>query len=103
MTESRFGFRAETSWEVDIFGKLQNAKKAAAANVEEKAAYVQAVQVELIATIATCYFQLEMYDAQISETRNIVNSWDESVRTQKALMAVGEATSDEVSMAEASR
>ena len=103
MTESRFGFRAEASWEVDIFGKLQNAKKAAAANVEEKAAYVQAVQVELIATIATCYFQLEMYDAQISETRNIVNSWDESVRTQKALMAVGEATSDEVSMAEASK
>ena len=44
-----------------------------------------------------------MYDAQISETRNIVNSWDESVRTQKALMAVGEATSDEVSMAEASK
>ena len=103
MTENRFGFRAETSWEVDIFGKLQNAKKAAAANVEEKAAYVQAVQVELIATIATCYFQLEMYDAQISETRNIVNSWDESVRAQKALMAVGEATSDEVSMAEASK
>jgi len=103
MSESRFGFRAEASWEVDIFGKLQNAKKAAAANVEEKAAYVQAVQVELIATIATCYFQLEMYDAQISETRNIVNSWDESVRTQKALMAVGEATSDEVSMAEASK
>ena len=103
MTENRFGFRAETSWEVDIFGKLQNAKKAAAANVEEKAAYVQAVQVELIATIATCYFQLEMYDAQISETRNIVNSWDESVRAQKALMAVGEATSDEVNMAEASK
>ena len=102
-TESKFGFRAEASWEVDIFGKLQNAKKAAAANVEEKAAYVQAVQVELIATIATSYYQLEMYDAQIKETRGIVNSWDESVRAQKALMAVGEATSDEVSMAEASK
>lgn len=46
------GFRAETSWEVDIFGKLQNAKKAAAANVEEKAAYVQAVQVELGTAVA---------------------------------------------------
>ena len=102
-SESKFGFRAEASWEVDIFGKLQNAKKAAAANVEEKAAYVQAVQVELIATIATSYYQLEMYDAQIKETRGIVNSWDESVRAQKALMAVGEATSDEVSMAEASK
>ncbi len=44
-----------------------------------------------------------MYDAQIKETRGIVNSWDESVRAQKALRAVGEATSDEVSMAEASK
>ena len=102
-TESKFGFSAEASWEVDIFGKLQNAKKAAAANVEEKAAYVQAVQVELISTIATGYYQLEMYDAQISDTRDVVNSWDESVRAQKALMAVGEATSDEVNMAEASK
>ena len=102
-TESKFGFSAEASWEVDIFGKLQNAKKAAAANVEEKAAYVQAVQVELISTIATGYYQLEMYDAQISDTRDVVNSWDESVRAQKALMAVGEATIDEVNMAEASK
>ena len=102
-TESKFGFRAEASWEVDIFGKLQNAKKAAAATVEEKAAYVQAVQVELIATIATSYYQLEMYDAQISDTRDIINSWEESVRAQKALMAVGEATSDEVSQSEASK
>ena len=102
-TGSKFGFSAEASWEVDIFGKLQNAKKAAAANVEEQAAYVQAVQVELIATIATSYYQLEMYDAQIKDTRDIVNSWDESVRAQKALMAVGEATSDEVNLAEASK
>lgn len=102
-TEGKFGFSAEASWEVDIFGKLQNAKKAAAANVEEKAAYVQAVQVELIAMIATSYYQLEMYDAQINDTRDIINSWEESVRAQKALMAVGEATSDEVSQSEASK
>lgn len=102
-TDSKFGFKAEATWEVDIFGKLQNAKKAAAAHVEEQAAYVQAVQVELVATIATSYYQLEMYDAQINETRDIANSWDESVRAQKALMAVGEATSDEVNLAEASK
>ena len=103
LISSEYSLKAEASWTVDIFGKLQNAKKAAAANVEEKAAYVQAVQVELIATIATSYYQLEMYDAQISETRDIVNSWDESIRAQKALMAVGEATRDQVSMAEASK
>ena len=102
-TESKFFFGAEASWELDIFGKLQNARKAAVANVEEQAAYVQAVQVELIATIATSYYQLEMYDAQIKDTRDIITSWDESIRAQKALMAVGETTSDEVSQAEASK
>ena len=101
LISSEYGLKAEASWEVDIFGKLQNAKKAAAANVEEQAAYVQAVQVELIATIATSYYQLEMYDAQMSDTRDIVDSWKETVRAQKALMAVGEATSDEVNLAEA--
>lgn len=53
--------------------------------------------------LRTATANLAMYDAQIKETRGIVNSWEESVRAQKALMAVGEATSDEVSMAEASK
>ena len=102
-TENKFSFGAEVSWEIDIFGKLQNAKKAAAASVEEKQAYVQAVQVELISTIVTSYYQLEMYDAQIADTRSIMESWDESIRAQKALMAVGETTSDEVAQAEAEK
>ena len=102
-TESKFSFGAEVSWELDIFGKMRNAKKAAAASVEEKLAYVQAVQVELISTIATSYYQLEMYDAQIADTRAILESWDESILAQKALLAVGETTSDEVAQAEASR
>lgn len=102
-TESKFNFGAEASWEVDIFGKLRSARKAAAADVEEQAAYAQAVQVELIATIATSYYQLEMYDAQIGETREIVNSWEETLRAYQVLMAVGEAGSDEVSQAEAAK
>ena len=88
---------------MDIFGKLKNAKSAAAAHVEEQTAYAQAVEVELISTIATSYYQLEMYDSQIRHTCDIVNSWDESVRVEKALLGVGEATIDEVNMAEASK
>ena len=101
-TESTLTFGPEVSWEIDIFGKMQNARKAAAASVEEQQAYVQAVQVELIATIAATYYQLEMLDAQMGETRDIIKSWEESIRAQKALMAVGEATSDEISQSESS-
>ena len=91
------------SWELDIFGKLQNERKAAIATVEEKRAYVQALQVELVATIATGYYQLEMLDGQLADTRSVIESWDESIRAQKALLAVGETTVDEVEQAEASR
>ena len=98
-----FGIGPELSWEIDIFGKMRNARKAAMATVEEKQAYAQAVQVEMIATIATGYYRLAMLDAQMADTRDILQSWDESIHAQKALMAVGEATSDEVAQAEASR
>lgn len=101
--DDTFGIGPELSWEIDIFGKMRNARKAAVATVEERQAYAQAVRVELIATIATSYYQLEMLDAQIAETREIIGSWEESIRVQNALMAVGEATSDEVAQAEASR
>ena len=101
--DDSYGVGPEVSWEIDIFGKMRNARKAAVATVEEKQAYAQAVQVELIATIATGYYRLAMLDAQMADTRAILQSWDESICAQKALMAVGEATSDEVAQAEASR
>lgn len=94
---------AEASWEIDAFGRISNAKRAAAANVEEQLAYVQAVRTELIATVTTTYYQLEMYDAQIAATRDIINSWDESIAVQKVLLEVGEATSDDVNQAEAAK
>jgi NodT family efflux transporter outer membrane factor (OMF) lipoprotein len=102
LTESAYTFGATLSWEVDIFGKKQNAKKAAAAGVEEKYAQLQTVIVELISTIATSYYQLAMYDAQITEAHTTIENWQEYIRTQKALMTVGEATSDDVAQAEAS-
>lgn len=43
LTQSTYSFGAEASWEIDIFGRLQNAKMAAAASLEERMAYVQAV------------------------------------------------------------
>ncbi len=103
LTETSHTVDAEVSWEVDIFGKMQNARRAAAATVEEKAAYAKAVRTELITTIVTAYYKLEMLDAQIATTSRTIESWEAMVRTQKALVAVGEATSDELSQTEASQ
>ena len=102
-TSSGYNLGAEASWEIDAFGRMRNAKRAAAATVEEQMAYEQAVRTELIATIATAYYQLEMYDAQIADARSIIGSWDESIATQRVLLSVGEATSDDVDQAEAAK
>ncbi len=82
---------------------MQNARRAAAATVEENVAYVKAVRTELISTIVTDYYQLEMLDAQIAAVGRTIESWKKMVRTQKALMDVGEASSDELSQTEASQ
>lgn len=92
----------EISWEADIFGKLSNAKKMQAASVEESQAYAQAVQTQLIATIAEDYYSLLMYDEQIKVTEQTVESWKEYIKTEDALMNAGQATRSDVNQAEAS-
>lgn len=101
-TTKTYSIGPDISWEVDIFGKLSNAKKAAVANVEEKTAYAQAIQTQLIATIAEYYYTLEMLDEQINVTKETVNSWQEYVSTQTALYNAGQTDRSNVSQAEAS-
>ena len=102
-TSSGYNVGLEASWEIDAFGRMRNAKRAAAATIEQQMAYEQAVRTELIATVAAAYYQLEMYDAQIADTRSIIQSWEESIATQRVLLAVGEATSDDVDQSEAAK
>ena len=44
------------SWEIDIFGRLTNAKRQAKAALSQSQAYSQAVQTQLIANIANLYY-----------------------------------------------
>lgn len=94
---------ASASWEVDLFGKLTNAKRSARAALEESDAYRQAVQTQLIATVAESYYTLLMLDEQTSVTAETVESWKEYVHSLYALMKAGQADRSDVSQAEASR
>lgn len=76
----------EVNWEVDIFGKLTNEKRIQAATLEESMAYEQAVQTELVATIACDYYMLLMYDGQAGITRQTIRSWDEYIATLESLL-----------------
>ena len=89
------------SWEADIFGKMTNAKRSAAAAVEQSVAYKQAVQTQLIATIAETYYTLLMLDAQLAVSQRTQKTWEENIRTLEALKMAGKTNEAAVLQAKA--
>lgn len=88
------------SWQVDIFGNLRNAKKRAQVQLESSKAYKQAVQTQLIATIANYYYTLAMLDEQLKVSKETAETWKMNVETYKALMNVGDANAAAVAQTE---
>lgn len=96
-----YNLAASADWEIDIFGKLTNAKRSAKAVLEQSEAYQQAVQTQLVATIANSYYSLLLLDKQQDITRRAVKTWKENLRTMKALKKAGQTTEMAVAQAEA--
>ena len=102
-TSKAYNLAAAADWEIDLFGKLLNSKRGAQAALEQSEAYRQAVQTQLVATIANSYYTLLMLDRQLDITRRTAETWTESVRTMKALKRAGQATEMAVAQTEASK
>lgn len=84
-----FNLNIGASWEADIFGKLTNSKRQAAAALEQSVAYKQAVQTKLLATIANTYYTLLMLDEQLRVSQRTFDNWKENIRTMEALKRAG--------------
>lgn len=89
------------SWEIDIFGRIRNAKRQAKALLEQSRDYKQAVRTQLIAAIANTYYTLLMLDAQLDISMQTQQSWKETVDATRALMEAGMANEAAVSQMEA--
>ena len=98
-----YNLAAAADWEIDIFGKLLNAKRGAQAALEQSDAYRQAVQTQLIATIANSYYTLLMLDKQLDISKRTAETWTESLQVMKALKRAGQATEMAVAQTEASK
>lgn len=92
----------QASWEIDLFGKLRNAKQEARALLVEQEAYKQAIRSELIASIANSYYTLLTIDEQISISLSTLEVWEEQVRMMESKLRVGEETENAVTQARAS-
>lgn len=94
---------ADVNWDADVFGKLRNTKKGAAASVEESIAAKQSVQSLLVATIAGYYYNLLVLDEKLNTSRRTVENWEENIRTMEALKRAGKTTEAAVLQAKANK
>ena len=100
-TAKTYNVGASASWELDIFGKLTAAKRGAVAALQGSRDYQQAVQTQLVATIADSYYRLAHLDAQIAINNRTLENWRATVRTLEALKKVGKANEAGVLQAKA--
>ncbi|WP_286531099.1 efflux transporter outer membrane subunit [Duncaniella freteri] len=100
-TSKTYNIGANASWELDIFGKMTNAKRGAVAALESSEAYRQAVQSQLIATVANSYYTLSMLDAQLDVNIRTLETWRKTVRTMEALKKAGKSNDAAVLQAQA--
>ena len=77
------------SWQIDIFGGLNNAKRKAKALYAQSQEYRQAVRTQLIAGIANYYYTLLMLDGQYQVTAMTAESLYHSAETMRAMMDAG--------------
>lgn len=101
--QQTYSLGASVSWEIDLFGKLTNAKREARAALLASDAYRQAVQTQVVTTVADSYYALLMLDEQISITRRMVESWEEYVHALEALFRAGQADRATVNQTRASK
>jgi NodT family efflux transporter outer membrane factor (OMF) lipoprotein len=91
-TTKIYNIPVAASWEIDVAGRLKNAKKRAKAAYSQSQEYRQAVRTQLIATIANHYYLLLVLDRQKEITTQSVVTWRESVTTMRAMKEAGMTT-----------
>jgi len=92
-----------SGWEADIWGKLRSSKKAAVAVLLQSNAYKKAVQTQMISDIATDFYTLQAYDAQLQITLKTVENRKLDVITMKQLKESDVVTGAAVVQSEANR
>ena len=92
-----------SSWEIDFWGKLSSARKAAYANYLATDAAQKAVQTRLIANIASVYYSLLALDSKLQITKESVKNNIDLVETMKLLKDHGNVTGAAVVQSEATR
>ena len=89
------------SWQIGSIGSLRNNKKKAEVTREQLRNAKQAIQAQLVAGIASMYYNLSMLDEQLQLTRQTEQNWGKYLQMQKQLMDAGQSNLAAVASIEA--
>lgn len=89
------------SWQIGSIGSLRNNKKKAEVTREQLRNAKQAIQAQLVASIASMYYTLCMLDEQLLLTKQTEENWGKYLQMQKQLMDAGQANTAAVASIEA--
>ncbi|WP_100074202.1 TolC family protein [Chryseobacterium camelliae] len=98
---NQFDITASVGWEADIWGRLKAQEKAQLASYLGTVAAHKAVKSDLVASIATSYYQLLTYDAQKKIITETIALREKNLETTRALKTAGTLTEVAVQQSEA--
>jgi outer membrane protein, multidrug efflux system len=98
---NQFDITASIGWEADIWGKLKAQEKAQLATYLGTVAAHKAVKSDLVASIASAYYQLLTYDTQKRVITETIAVREKNLETTKALKTAGTLTEVAVQQSEA--
>ncbi|MEI5986162.1 efflux transporter outer membrane subunit [Sphingobacterium sp. PU5-4] len=100
---SQFGSEIGFSWEIDIWGKISNAKDQLNAEFMNSQEVRNAIQTNLIANVAKGYFNLLMLDAKIEVAKRNVTLNDSTKKMLELQYQAGEITALGIQQTESQR
>jgi len=100
-TSKTYSLPVSLSWQVGSIGSLRNNKKKAEVSREQLRNAKQAIQAQIVAGIASMYYNLSMLDEQLRLTRQTEENWGKYLQMQKQLMDAGQGNMAAVASIEA--
>lgn len=97
----QFDITGSLGWEADIWGKITSKKMAAEATYLQTVSAHKAVKTQLIAMVASTYYNLLALDAQKQVALKTIENRNKSLETNKALKDAGRVTEVAVKQTEA--
>lgn len=97
-----YSLPVQASWQLDVFGKLRNAKKNNEQALIQSKEYVQYVRSQIIANIANAYYTLLMLDEELKITETTRQNWQAMIPVMKEMKTGGMTTQAAIDQSEAS-